>query len=116
MGTGRFLKEQNRNVQVVAVQPDSPLHGLEGLKHMDTSIVPGIYNASFPDQNVGIKTEEAYRLVKRLAQEEGLLVGISSGAALAAGLALAQQITQGTVVMIFPDGGSRYLDEEFWKQ
>ncbi len=116
MGTGRFLKEQNQNVQVVAVQPDSPLHGLEGLKHMATSIVPGIYNSNFPDRNVEIKTEEAYRLVKRLAQEEGLFVGVSSGAALAAGLQLAQEVRQGTIVMIFPDGGSRYLDEQFWKQ
>ncbi len=123
MGAGRRLKELNPSIQVIAVQPDSPLHGLEGLKHMATSIVPGIYDPTFPDRNVEVKTEEAYTMVKRCAHEEGLLVGISSGAALAAGLRLAQEIKQGTIppsggtiVMIFPDGGSRYLDEEFWRK
>ena len=116
MGTGRYLKEQKPSLQVVAVQPDSPLHGLEGLKHMATSIVPGIYDPSFPDQNVEVKTEEAYTQVMRLSKEEGLLVGISSGAALAAGLKVARSMGEGIVVMIFPDGGSRYLDEQFWQQ
>lgn len=116
MGTGRLLKEKNPDLQVVAVQPDSPLHGLEGLKQMATSIVPGIYEPDFPDRQIAVQTEEAYHMVKRLAREEGLLVGISSGAALVAGLQLAQEITQGTVVIIFPDGGSRYLDAEFWKR
>ncbi len=116
MGTGRYLKEQKPSVQIAAVQPDSPLHGLEGLKHMTTSIVPGIYDERFPDLNLEVKTEEAYAMVKRLASEEGLLAGISSGAALAAGLVLASKIEAGVIVMIFPDGGSRYLDEEFWKQ
>jgi len=116
MGTGRYLKEQIPHLKVISLQPDSPLHGLEGLKHMDTSIVPGIYNADFPDQNMEVKTEAAYEMVKRLAKEEGLLVGISSGAALVAGLTLAQNLDHGTIVMIFPDGGSRYLDEQFWKQ
>ena len=116
MGAGRYLKERKPSLQVVAVQPDSPLHGLEGLKQMATSIVPGIYDARFPDVQSEVRTEEAYGLVKRLAREEGLLVGISSGAALAAGLKLAASLSQGVVVTIFPDGGSRYLDEEFWKQ
>ena len=116
MGTGRFLKEQKPGLQVISVQPDSPLHGLEGLKHMPTSIVPGIYDPSFPDRNLEVKTEEAYAMVKRLAAEEGLLAGISSGAALAAGLKAAEEAREGVLVMIFPDGGSRYLDEEFWKQ
>ena len=116
MGTGRFLKEKNPSVKLAAIQPDSPLHGLEGLKHMATSIVPGIYDGDFPDLQLGIKTEDAYTMVKRLAREEGLLVGISSGAALAAGLQLAASEKTGVIVMIFPDGGSRYLDEEFWKQ
>lgn len=114
MGTGRFLKEQKPSVQIAAVQPDSPLHGLEGLKHMETSIVPGIYDASFPDLKLEVGTEEAYAMVKRLAAEEGLLTGISSGAALAAALRLAAEVKQGCIVTIFPDGGSRYLDEEFW--
>ena len=114
MGTGRFLKEKKPSVQIAAVQPDSPLHGLEGLKHMETSIVPGIYDGSFPDLKLEVGTEEAYAMVKRLAAEEGLLTGISSGAALAAALRLAAEVKQGCIVTIFPDGGSRYLDEEFW--
>ena len=116
MGTGRFLKEQKPSLQAVAVQPDSPLHGLEGLKHMDTSIVPGIYDPSFPDLNLEVKTEDAYAMLKRLASEEGLLAGISSGAALVAAHQLAATVKQGCIVMIFPDGGSRYLDEEFWNE
>jgi cysteine synthase B len=116
MGCGRFLKEKNPSLKVVAVQPDSPLHGLEGLKHMSTSIVPGIYDPDFPDETLFIRTEEAYRQVKRLAQEEGLLVGISSGAALAAAIQIAARNRGECIVMIFPDGGERYLDEEFWKQ
>lgn len=115
MGAGRFLKEKNPAVQIVAIQPDSPFHGLEGLKHMETSIVPGIYDPKFADINLEIQTEDAYRMVKRLATEEGILVGISSGAAMAAGLSLASKINHGVIVMLFPDGGSRYLDEEFWK-
>ena len=111
MGTGRYLKERDRRIQGVAVQPDSPLHGLEGLKHMATSIVPGIYDPTFPDRQVEVKTEEAYEMVKRLAKEEGLLAGISSGAALAAGLKIASELDRGTIVMVFPDGGNRYLDE-----
>lgn len=114
MGTGRYLKDRNPAVRVVAVQPDSPLHGLEGLKHMETSIVPGIYDPAFPDSKIEVQTEDAYAMVKRLAREEGLLAGISSGAALAAGLKAAAGLKNGTVVMIFPDGGARYLDEHFW--
>ncbi len=114
MGTGRRLKEFNPSIQIAAVQPDAPLHGLEGLKHMATSIVPGIYNAAFPDLQLEIRTEDAYRQVKRLATEEGLLVGISAGAALQASLEIAERIKNGVIVMIFPDGGSRYLDEQFW--
>ena len=116
MGTGRYLKERNPAVRVIAVQPDSPLHGLEGLKHMETSIVPRIYDPAFPDEQIEVQTEEAYAMVKRLACEEGLLAGISSGAALAAGLKAASNLKNGTVVMIFPDGGARYLDEESWEQ
>ncbi|MBI3615451.1 MAG: cysteine synthase family protein [Candidatus Omnitrophica bacterium] len=115
MGTAKRLKEFNPSIQAIAAQPDSPLHGLEGLKHMATSIVPGIYDPHFPDLHVEVKTEDAYCFVKRLAMEEGLLVGISSGAALAAALKTAREIRQGVIVMIFPDGGSRYLDEQFWK-
>jgi len=114
MGTGRRLREFNPAVQVIAVQPDSPLHGLEGLKHMATSIVPEIYDADVPDVHVEVATEEAYRMVKRLAVEEGLLVGISAGAALVAGLRVAPTVSEGTIVVVLPDGGSRYLGERFW--
>lgn len=116
MGAGRRLKTCNPAVQVVAVQPDSPLHGLEGLKHMATSIVPGIYDERFPDQQVEVSTDDAYRLVKRLASQEGLLVGISSGAALAAALRVAESLERGTLVMIFPCGGARHLGEPFWQE
>ena len=116
MGAGRRLKEFRPDIQVVAVQPDSPLHGLEGLKHMPTSIVPGIYDPAFPDVQVEIATEEAYKRVKQLAREEGLLVGISSGAAVAAGLQVAETLNTGTLVMIFPDHGSRYIGERFWEE
>ena len=116
MGTGRYLKEKNPAVQLIAVQPDAPLHGLEGLKHMATSIVPGIYEEQFPNQQVEVGTEEAYAMVRRLAAEEGLLAGISSGAALAAGLQTAATLKQGNIVILFPDGGARYLNEEFWNE
>ena len=115
MGIGRRLKELKPTVQLISVQPDSPLHGLEGLKDMETSIVPGIYEPALADLQIRVRTEEAYSLVKRLAREEGMLVGISSAAALVAGLQVARKVAQGTIVMIFPDGGSRYLDEQFWK-
>lgn len=116
MGTGRYLKEKKPSVRIISVQPDSPLHGLEGLKHMATSIVPGIFDPKFPDMNLEIQTEEAYAMVRRLAVEEGLLAGISGGAALAAGLRVASSLKSGNIVMIFPDGGARYLDDEFWNE
>ncbi len=116
MGAGRRLKEYYRSVQVVAVQPDSPLHGLEGLKHMATSLVPGIYDERFPNQQIEVSTDDAYGLVKRLALEEGLLVGISSGAALAAALRVARDVEHGTIVVIFPCGGARHLGEPFWQE
>lgn len=116
MGAGRRLKEYNRSVQVVAVQPDSPLHGIEGLKHMATSLVPGIYDERFPDQQIEVSTDDAYALVKRLALEEGVLVGISSGAALTAALRVARDVEHGTIVVIFPCGGARHLGEPFWQE
>ena len=116
MGAGRRLKAYNPAVQVVAVQPDEPLHGLEGLKHMASSLVPGIYDPRFPDRQVDVSTDEAYNLVKRLALEEGLLVGISAGAALAAALRVARELEHGTIVTIFPCGGARHLGEPFWQE
>ncbi len=116
VGTGRRLKRYNPQIQLIAVEPDAAFHGLEGLKHMKAAIVPGIYDRALPDQTLYISTEEAYRRVKQLARQEGLLVGPSSGAALAAALHIATQIEQGVLVMIFPDGGSRYLSDRFWEE
>jgi len=114
-GTSRRLKELNPTVQVVAVQPDAPFHGLEGLKHLESAIVPGIYDPTLPDETLLISTEEAYQAVERLANEEGILVGPSSGAALAASLKLARRLsvsdTESYLVMIFPDSGARYVTE-----
>src|ERR1051325_1864937 len=109
MGTGRRLREFNPKIKIIAVQPDSPFHGLEGLKHMETAIVPGIFDAKFPDETIGVGTEEAQEMTKRLAREEGLLVGISAGAAVVGCLKMAAQIERGVIVTVFPDGGSRYL-------
>ncbi len=114
MGAGRFLKEQNPRIRVIAVEPDAALHGLEGLKHMASSIVPGIYHEEELDLKVPVSTEDAYDMVYRLSQEEGLLVGQSSGAAMDAALRIARQLTHGTVVAVFPDFGSRYMTTNLW--
>jgi cysteine synthase B len=114
MGTGRALRRFNPAIKLISFEPDSPFHGLEGLKHMATAIVPRIYDATLADENLGVGTEEAHRMVRRLAREEGLLVGISSGAALAAALAVARRIQQGVLVTVFPDGAEKYLSESFW--
>ena len=116
MGAGRYLRDHKPDVQLISVQPDSPLNGLEGLKHMDTAIVPGIYDPSLADVDLRISTEDAYEATRRLAVEEGVLVGISSGAALVAGLRIARAAATGVVVMIFCDGGEKYLSERFWEQ
>lgn len=115
VGTGRRLRETDRRIQLISVQPDGPLHGLEGLKHMESAIVPGIYDPDVADENLFVKTERSYALVRRLAAEEGLLVGVSSGAALAASLDIAARLRHGVIVTIFPDGGSKYLSETFWE-
>jgi S-sulfo-L-cysteine synthase (O-acetyl-L-serine-dependent) len=114
MGAGRRLRELKPGVRLVAVQPDSPMHGLEGLKHMPTAIVPGIYDPNLHDELVEVETEEAQTGVRRLAREAGLLVGVSSGAALVASMRVADELTKGVIVMVFPDGGDRYLSERFW--
>lgn len=113
VGTGRRLREFNPGIVLASVQPDSPLHGLEGLKHMESAMVPGIYDASLADEDVRVGTEEAYDMTRRLAQEEGLLVGISSGANLAGALKVAR--AGSVVVVVFCDGGERYLSERFWE-
>lgn len=108
VGTSRRLKELNPGIRCISFQPDSPLHGLEGLKHMDTSIVPGIYDESVADEELTVSTEEAYGMVRRLAREEGMFVGISSGAAMAASLKVAAEVGTGVIVTVFPDSGARY--------
>ena len=116
VGTTRKLKEFKKSVQCISVQPDSPLHGLEGLKHMPSAIVPGIYDPSVADDSMEISTEEAHAMMKRLSHEEGLLVGISSGANLAAALRIAKDISEGVIVTILCDDGSRYLSEGIWER
>lgn len=113
-GVTRRLRELNPHVRCVSVQPDSAFHGLEGLKHMPTAIVPGIYDPQLADENLEISTEETHAMARRIARDEGLLVGISSAAALVAALRVAQRIKNGVIVTVFPDSGNRYLSEEFW--
>lgn len=114
VGTGRALRRFNPDVKLISFQPDSPFHGLEGLKHMATAMVPAIYDPTLADDDLGVSSEDAYALVRRLAREEGLLVGISSGAALAATLMVARTLREGVVVTVFPDGAEKYLSEAFW--
>jgi cysteine synthase B len=114
VGTGRALRRFNPSIRLYSFQPDSPFHGLEGLKHMATALVPSIYDPALADEDLSVSTEDAHRYVRRLAKEEGLLVGISAGAALAATLAVARRLESGVVVTVFPDGAEKYLSESFW--
>jgi cysteine synthase B len=114
VGTSRRLRRFNPRIRLISFQPDSPFHGLEGLKHMATAIVPGIYDPTIADEDLRVSTEEAHEFVRRLAREEGLLAGISSGAALAASLNVARRLDSGIVVTIFPDGAEKYLTDSFW--
>lgn len=114
-GTAHALREHNPDVDIVGVQPDAAFHGLEGLKHIQTAITPGIYDPSTPDHIAEIHTESAYEMVRRLAREEGYFVGISSGAAAVAALQVAAELDRGVVVTVFPDAGYKYLsDETLW--
>jgi cysteine synthase B len=115
MGTGRRLREANPSIKLISFQPDSPLHGLEGLKHMETAIVPGIYDPRLADEDMRVSTEDAYTMVRRLAREEGLLVGISGGAALAAALRVAKTAPNAVIVTVFPDSADKYMSERFWQ-
>jgi cysteine synthase B len=115
-GVAQVLRPYNPQVQIIAVQPDSAFHGLEGLKHMATAIQPGIYDPGLSDRTLEVSTEDAHDLVRRLAREEGLFVGVSSGAAAAAALRLAQDLEEGVVVTVFPDAGYKYLsDKTLWE-
>jgi len=115
VGVGRRLREHSSGIRLISVQPDSAVHAIEGLKDMETAIVPGIYDSGLADENLRVSTEEAWELTRRLAREEGLLVGVSSGAALAAALAVASRLRKGVIVTVFPDSGTRYLSEPFWR-
>jgi len=116
MGTGKYLREQLPNVKIISMQPDAPFHGLEGLKHMPSAIKPGIYDESLADTNLEVRTEAAHKMTLRLAREEGLFVGISSGAAAVAALQVASQLDEGVVVTVFPDAGYKYLsDKSLWE-
>lgn len=120
MGTGRRLKDYNPAVQVISLQPDSPFHGLEGWKHMPSAIQPAIYDAHFADRDIGINTEATYVMARRLAREEGYLVGISAAAAMVGALQVAEEVAlrgeEAVIVTLFPDNAYKYLSESFWKQ
>lgn len=116
MGVGRHLKEAHPDAKLIAMQPATGFHGLEGLKHMDTAMVPGIYDEDLADEHIAVETEEAYAMVKRLAREEGLLVGLSAGANVVAALKVAQEIEQGVVVTVFCDGAEKYLSDAMWEE
>lgn len=119
IGTGKRLKELNATIEVISAQPDSPFHGIEGWKHMETAIKPGIYDDTFADRNMGIRTEDSYDMALQLARHEGYLVGPSGAAAMVAALHIAEEIAQrgesGVVVTIFPDNAYKYLSESFWQ-
>lgn len=115
-GTGRRLKEFNKDIRLVSFQPDSPMHGLEGLKHLPTNLVPAIYDADLADENYWIRTEEAQAMCRRVAREEGLLIGISAGAAVATALQVARKLSSGVVVAVLCDSGHKYIDMDFWRE
>ncbi|MCS7184845.1 MAG: cysteine synthase family protein [bacterium] len=116
VGCSRRLKELNKDIKIIAVEPANAMHGLEGLKHMASSIVPSIYDEKAFDEKIQVETEEAYEMVCHLAREEGILAGFSSGAALFAAIDVARRIDSGNIVVIFPDGGDRYLTTPFWQE
>jgi len=116
VGTTRRLRELNPEIQCISLQPDSPFHGIEGAKHMATSIVPEIYDPTLADMNLEISTEDAHAMVKRLAREEGLLVGISAGAAVVGSLRIARDHPGAMIVCILCDGADKYLSERFWDE
>ena len=116
IGTARRLRELNPDIKLISMQPDSPFHGLEGMKHLDSAIVPGIYDASVADENLEVETEEAIEMVKTLARREGWFVGISAGANIVAALRVAEKLTEGVVVTILCDSANKYLSDKFWEE
>lgn len=117
VGTSRRLKELNSEIRCISMQPNSPFHGIEGTKHMETSIVPRIYDATIADAELWIETEAAYDMTRKLAREEGLLVGVSAAGALVGALQVASEAVPGSVIVtILPDSGDKYLSEHFWDE
>jgi cysteine synthase B len=116
VGTGRRLKKYNSEIILISVQPDSPLHGMEGLKHLETAHIPGIYDSGLADENIDIPTENAQEMVRILGKKEGLLIGNSAGAAMAAALEVAQKLHHGVVVVIVPDAAYKYFGQHFWNE
>lgn len=120
VGTTRRLKELNPGVQCISLEPDSPFNGLEGLKHMETAMVPRIYDANLADRKMEIETEAAYEMARRLARERGLMVGISAAAAVAASMRVAEECAerkeQAVIVTVLCDGADKYLSERFWQE
>jgi S-sulfo-L-cysteine synthase (O-acetyl-L-serine-dependent) len=114
VGTARRLRQFNKSIKLISFQPATAFHGLEGLKHMESAIVPGIYDASIADEDLRVESEDAFDMVRRLAREEGVMAGISSGAAVAAVLQVASKLKTGIVVTVCPDGAEKYLTEKFW--
>ena len=113
-GIGCYLRQQNPDIKLISIQPDSPMHGLEGWKHMETSIKPAFYDPSLADENIEVCTEEAQQMVKRLATEEGLLVSASAAAAVRGALEVARDLSEGVVVTVLADNAMKYLDASFW--
>jgi cysteine synthase B len=117
VGTSRRLKELNPAIRCISLQPDSPFHGIEGAKHMESSIIPKIYDACIADAELGIETEAAYAMARRAAREEGLLIGVSAAAALVGALQIVKDANAGSVIVtIFPDSGDKYLGEHLWDE
>jgi cysteine synthase B len=116
MGVGRYLRARKPGVRLVSVQPDGPLHGLEGLKHMQTATTPSIFDPGLVDENREVRTEDAYDMDRRLAREEGLFVGVSAAAAVVAALSVARELDHGVVVAVLPDGGYKYMSEKYWTE
>ena len=114
VGVGRRLRRYNPAIKLISFQPATAFHGLEGLKHMESAIVPGIYDPTLADEDLRVESERAYEMVRCLARVEGALAGISSGAALVATLDVARRLDRGVIVTVFPDGAEKYLTEKFW--
>jgi cysteine synthase B len=114
VGTARRLRQFNKSIKLISFQPATAFHGLEGLKHMESAIIPGIYDPGIADQDLRVESEDAFEMVRRLAREEGVMAGISSGAAVAAVLQVAKQLKSGIIVTVCPDGAEKYLTEKFW--